>query len=233
MGNSIRFAVGGPDYPVSGAWKLWVQGDEVYLLQRGFFSTKNKFSFHRSGSCRWAQIKAGKSGKDRLMSEWWRPKIDEIPDGAVTPIVALGFPTNHLARKIDVDHENVTWLPKAPTGQATLLQAFISKSPRQEIYAFSGPVSPSPIFTSPLRTQGFVHVTCNSYQCGVMDLKFPGTPVKPGQVFGDIHLPDDPTITDRPIHIGILLDANPTPIMWELSGHQTRTLAEITGSEFV
>ena len=53
--KEFRFAIGEAAGKQSSSWKLWTQGDEVYLLQRGPIAKHQKFSFHRTGNCRWAQ----------------------------------------------------------------------------------------------------------------------------------------------------------------------------------
>ena len=59
---SIRFALGYAGGLQSCLWKLCTQGDEAYLLQGGVTSKHQKFSFHKSGNCRWARIEPGVSG---------------------------------------------------------------------------------------------------------------------------------------------------------------------------
>ena len=50
-----RFAVGSQNGARSSSWKLWSQGDEVYLADR-YLAHKQKFSFHKTGRNRWAFI---------------------------------------------------------------------------------------------------------------------------------------------------------------------------------
>lgn len=72
--ESVRFAFGAPDRPLSSVWKLWIKRNEVYLGSR---STAGhlKYSFHSSGDWRLAATK--QSGYlfegDRNALRWHRP----------------------------------------------------------------------------------------------------------------------------------------------------------------
>jgi hypothetical protein len=74
--KTLRFAVGSPSEYRSAVWRLWVQGNDVYLAGR---TTVNviKFSLHRSGIWRlaWTDssgLRAGNSS-DRVEHRWLRP----------------------------------------------------------------------------------------------------------------------------------------------------------------
>jgi hypothetical protein len=60
-----RFAVGSQDGPRSDSWKLWSQGNEVYLANRNLADV-HKFSFHKSGINRWAFIHEPPTGRIAL-----------------------------------------------------------------------------------------------------------------------------------------------------------------------
>jgi hypothetical protein len=75
--NTIRFAVGSPDEYRSAIWRLWVQGNDVYLAARvltGFI----KISLHRSGIWRLAWTDQSgirtQGSSDRVEARWQRPQ---------------------------------------------------------------------------------------------------------------------------------------------------------------
>lgn len=227
MPKEINFAIKDKSGYVSSVWKLFISGDEFYMLQRGSLSTKVKFSFHKSGACRWAQIDPQKNGIERGMMEWHRPQLHGISENDVIPILALGFPSNHLTNVKDGNYKKVIWLPSASIGKATLVQVFITKNKKEEVKVFQGPISLNHIYSESLRSGGFVHLTYQFFECGVIEKKMPAEPIQEKQVFGDLVFPDDPHIRERPINMGVLYDAKPTPIMWDLHGYEASTLAEI------
>ncbi len=65
----FRFAVGAPGEARSSTWRLWSCREDIYLVQRSHGGI-HKFSFHKSGICRWALIQEPRSGRDRAMVKW-------------------------------------------------------------------------------------------------------------------------------------------------------------------
>jgi len=75
--NELRFGIGAEGVRHSSIWRVWVQGDEVYLAPRGLASLV-KMSIHSSGVWRWAWTGAlewqSNLSRDRLIRGWRKPE---------------------------------------------------------------------------------------------------------------------------------------------------------------
>ena len=70
----LRLAVGDPNGPRSGVWRLWLSNGEVYLAHNGLGGI-GKLSFHSSRICRSAftqEYGTPKGMTDRAMTKWVR-----------------------------------------------------------------------------------------------------------------------------------------------------------------
>jgi hypothetical protein len=215
---TFRFAVGLPDGPRSSSWRLWSQGDEAYLLQRGISANKVKFSFHKTGNCRWAQINHKKSGRERAIIEWDR---GELKSGYATPLVSLVFPTNHLSSlRKKIKETETTWFIPAKAGNAVSFEVFLSKDPLPQAQTSLGN-SKKIVYSTFLRNGANLFVTISDFKCGPINLKMPAEPRMSGQVFGDLVFPDiDIKKTGRPIRMVVVGDKNVPPQAWELGGYK-------------
>jgi hypothetical protein len=86
--NVVRFAVGEPAAPQSQPWRLWVQGDEIYLGATDVLRAV-KVSLHKSGVWRIAEVaelKRDDPAKDRVIARWQRPA--PLQSG-LTPAIAV------------------------------------------------------------------------------------------------------------------------------------------------
>lgn len=81
----IRFAIGDKENVQSSVWRLWVQGNEVYLGARSFIGFI-KFSFHKSGIWRLAQHN---KQPRKAMHSWNRPAPNRT---GITQCVSIAIP---------------------------------------------------------------------------------------------------------------------------------------------
>jgi hypothetical protein len=90
MAQALRFGVGTPSDVRSSIWRLWGNGDDLYLASRSIAGDV-KISFHKSGICRIAQP----SSSPRPPYARWKlgpeilPSCSRIFDILVPPILAM------------------------------------------------------------------------------------------------------------------------------------------------
>lgn len=128
----VRFAVGTPDGPQSSIWRLWTDGDEVYLGARGVVD-RLKVSLHQS--CNWhhafrdesaarsAAVEALERG--RFLNKWKRP-----PEFALgwTKAFQVVVPSSEVKRRpTPVDKpQGVRWVLPGPPDTVTFFTVLFS-----------------------------------------------------------------------------------------------------------
>ena len=222
---TLRFAVGRAGGPQSSSWKLWTQGDEAYLLQRGVIAQHQKFSFHKSGSCRWAKIQAGVSGAERVNLEWQRDAVAPTGSGQGSLLLSIAFPTNHLSARTSTKEKQIRWIEPAPPGQAVMLELFLINEDRQTVerlLAVSG--ERQLLYCRTLRSGLRLCAAASQFDCGPVEIDMPAAPPGSGAVFGEMRFPDnDERTTGRPIRLVLMPQKHLPPTVWELGGYQTAT----------
>lgn len=227
----LRFGIGTPGGRRSGSWKLWSRNNEIYLKRRNKHHV-DKFSFHSSGICRWASIEANADGRDRLFQKWTRKPIPEkTEDGAVSLLLTLTFPTNHLGTDADDLPGKMYWIDPAPEGLATCVEIFVTRMVESEIRLFCNKSGcRSLLRCSRLPSGLWIGVTKLEFECGPVELKIPRHPPVPGQIFGDLIFPDvDNGDGRRPVRLMFMLGHDKIgelPQLWELGGYQITSLIE-------
>jgi len=221
--RQFRFCVGLEGRLGSSCWKLWVQGEEVYLLQVGA-ANPSKVSFHKSGNCRWALVKGVEpiGGGDRATSKWRRDPIPPSGSGKACVLIRLAFPTRHLATKNIPTDKRIQWLDPAPDGQALGISISLTKEPEsrvKELLSHEG--SERLVFLTKTRSGISLVATAVPFECGVVELSIPGTPRVPGQVFDDVMFPDiDTKGTGRTVRLTTMWGKEVPPTVWELGGYK-------------
>ncbi|MBX9699533.1 MAG: hypothetical protein K2X74_08850 [Acetobacteraceae bacterium] len=215
-----RFAVGEPGLRSSHHWKLWAHNDDAYLLTRstGRF---HKFSFHRSGICRWAEVRPRDDGRDRCMLKWSRDPVPPAGQSGVALLVSLIFPTNHLSTRSDGD-PRISWILPAPVDSATVVEIGLTAERAEDVarICLQSGVRELLHFQS-LRRQDHLIATRRVVECGPVELKAPGDPGVPGQLFGDMVFPNkDHANTGRPIRMILFARDQVPPVIWELGGYE-------------
>jgi hypothetical protein len=217
----LRFAIGSPFAARSSSWKFWTQGDEAYLLRRGRTSGVHKFSFHKTGNCRWAKIQAGVSGSDRAMLEWQRDAVPAVGLGQASLLISVVFPTNHLSLSIYNTDSNFIWIEPDPNSKAILVEFFITKEDERRIIAdFSFYGDRGVLYFKKMRSGANIFVAKSIVDCGPVDVKVAeheeGGPVSGALMFPDI----DVQGTGRPIRMILMPQTELPPTLWELGGHK-------------
>lgn len=232
----LRFVVGEPGIRQSNSWKLENQGDEVYLLTRGMLSTVLKFSFHKSGKCRWAEIAKRSDGSDRCIHKWERGLIPSVGTGGGCRLVSIAFPANHLSAPSPLDGRKLHWIDPAPPGMATMVEVMLTAEDKNTT---SGLLASGRerrlIYHKPLRSGQNVLVTSAVFDCGPVDVNMPGEPRKPGQVvFEDLAFPNQDVLgTGRPVRMAVMAGNEVPPTVWELGGYRAQGLAANQADEKV
>lgn len=216
-----RFAVGYAGGQQSCSWKLWTQGDEAYLLQRGITAQHQKFSFHKSGNCRWAMIQPGISGADRAILEWQRDMLPAPGSGQGCRLLSLAFPTNHLSAPQKGERKPIRWIDPAPPGKAVRVELFVVQEDRPTIERLLGISEERYLLCcQTLRSGMQLCAAVSLFECDPVDLNMPRTDA-PGAVFGDIAFPDqDEQGTGRPIRMLLMPGKDLPPMVWELGGYK-------------
>jgi hypothetical protein len=128
--NVLRVGVGSPAEPRSSIWRLWLQGDEVYVGARELLRAF-KVSLHKSGIWRMAFVRALETkerSSDRLVHRWQRPKADHRgATRAVAIIVPPVLPQRPFKSRSIVD-SSVEWLPLPPPNKVMVLLVVFVRS---------------------------------------------------------------------------------------------------------
>jgi hypothetical protein len=120
--KTLRFGVGTPEEYRGAIWRLWVQGNDVYLAARDLIG-QIKYSLHRSGQWRlaWTE-KSGQRAEgstDRVEGRWKRPP-EFRPGWTQGPAVIV--PNSGIQRPFrrrrDDDQAPVLWSPTARPGHS-------------------------------------------------------------------------------------------------------------------
>jgi hypothetical protein len=125
----VRFAVGQPDGPQSSVWRLWVDGNDVYISQRDLTSVK-KVSLHESGIWRyaWTAEFVAKAppflapGQDRATDKWDRTTLEFLP--GVTRAFDILVPASEVTMPKHAEpaavsgKKKIVWVPSPPEGCA-------------------------------------------------------------------------------------------------------------------
>jgi hypothetical protein len=217
----LRFAIGCAGGPRSYSWKLWTQGDEAYLLQRGVASQSCKFSFHRSGNCRWARIQRGMSGAHRVILEWHRDPVPPAGSGQASLLLSVAFPTNHLSAPRPTEKKQIRWIEPASSGRAILIELFLVRESRAAIEQLLATSREREVlYCSTLRNGLRFCVATSQFDCGPVNMIMPDASGL-GAVFGEVHLPDqDDQGTGRPIRMILMRGGSVPPMVWELGGYE-------------
>lgn len=217
---NFRFAIGHPGGQQSSSWKLWGQGDEAYLLQRGVISQHVKFSFHRSGNCRWAMIQRGVSGAHRAILEWQRNAVPPKGSGQGSLLLSLAFPTNHLSAPQAIEERQTRWINPAPIGQGILIEIFVAYEEKAVIEQLSAGGPRHLLYFHKLRNSLGLCAVTSQFNCGPINISMPAA-LGTGSVFGEMNFPDyDECSTNRPVRIVIMQGKNLPPVVWELGGYE-------------
>lgn len=229
---TLRFAVGCAGGPQSSSWKLWAQGDEAYLLQRGVIAQYQKFSFHKSGNCRWAKIQAGLSGAERVNLEWQRDVVASTGAGQGSLLLSMAFPTNHLSAPTSKKKKQIRWIEPAPRGRAVMIELFVINEDRQtveQLLAVSG--ERQLLYCCSLRSGLRLCAAASQFDCGVVEINMPLAPSGSGAVFREMRFPDnDGRATGRPVRLVLMPQKHLPPTVWELGGYQTATIDAVTSA---
>lgn len=217
---SLRFAVGQPAGLQSSSWKLWTQGDEAYCLQRGMGARHHKFSFHKSGNCRWAMIRPGMSGAERAMLQWQREPIPPTGSGQASLLLLIAFPTNHLSAPQTEERKGIRWIDPAPLGWAVMIEILMTTEDSGTIErSFDKSGERQLLYCQTLRNGMRLCAAASLFDCGPVNLNAPCTDA-PGTVFGDLVFPDrDEENTGRPVRMIFMPSKDLPPTVWELGGY--------------
>lgn len=133
--DTIRFAVGTPDNPQSWIWRLWVQGDEIYLGAKNALQAF-KVSLHKSGIWRIAFVKELKREDevtDRVIVRWKRP--DEFTPGWTPSIAVLvsSIKPSRPFNKVKMEDERIVWFSQPIEGKRALFKIIISSPMMTEL----------------------------------------------------------------------------------------------------
>lgn len=126
---ALRFAAGTPDFQNSSVWRLWANGDDVYLAGRSSAGL-HKYSLHQSGV--WVSAMTEQSGQagaldgNRRQARWDRPK--EFTRGWTRGPVVL-IPWTKWQDEIPFTDEytsDTIWIAGPSQGNKVLFNTFFS-----------------------------------------------------------------------------------------------------------
>lgn len=180
-----------------------------------------KFSFHESGICRWAQNKPNVDGTDRVILKWIRNPIPSAGLGQATKLLELVFPTSHLSFP-QVQNKPVKWIHPAPLGYATVVEVILTgESFQYTEAAFASNGQREILAFDQLNPALNLLLARHQTICGSVSLKVPDDANLVGKVFEELDFPEiDTTNSGRPIRMLISKKEEPgdCPVFWELGG---------------
>jgi hypothetical protein len=127
--NIIRFAVGSPKNIQSWVWRMWVQGDDVYLGARDALQAF-KVSLHKSGVWRIAFVKELEREdqvSDRVIIKWKTP--GEFAPGW-TPSIAVLISSIRPEKSFDadkIDDPQIRWFSTPKQNNKLIFKVLFSK----------------------------------------------------------------------------------------------------------
>jgi hypothetical protein len=127
--NTLRFAVGSPENNESWIYRMWVDGDDVYLGARDSLKVF-KVSLHRSNIWRIAfveDLKRDNPETDRVILKWRRPA--EFAPGW-TPSIGILISSINAKRpfkKTKIEDSRIQWLPSPVKGKKLIIKVLFSK----------------------------------------------------------------------------------------------------------
>ena len=217
---NIRFSIGQPNHSTSSVWKLWSKRSDVYLLQRNMGKVQ-KFSFHESGICRWAQNKPRDDGTDRVILKWNRNPIPPSGAGEGAKLIELVFPTSHLSSP-QIQNRPIKWVTPAPLGYATAVEVILTKESQQTVEkAFAANNQRKILDFEKLDDGSYLVISYFQVFCGPVAFSVPDIPDLPGRAFGKLDFPEtDENNSGRPIRMLIAkeMPLGDHPVFWELGG---------------
>ena len=217
-----RFAIGQLNQPASSVWRLWNKKSDIYLLQRTMGKIQ-KFSFHASGICRWAQIKPRSDGNDRVLMRWERNPISPVGSGKGTKLIELMFPTSHLSAP-KLQNKQINWIPPASQNHAIAVEVSLTmENPQSVLEAFAVRGERHILEIETLNDGSTLIIAYYQTSCGPVSMKVPVAPDLPGKVFGELNFPEiDETNSGRPVRMLQALEpaSGVHPVFWELGGYK-------------
>jgi hypothetical protein len=133
--NTLRFAVGSPGDIKSWIWRMWVNGDDVYLGARNALKAF-KVSLHRSNIWRVAfveELRRDNPETDRVIIKWQRP--EEFAPGWTPSIGILisSIDAKRPFKKRTIEDTRIQWFSSPTKGRKFIFKILFSKSGTSEI----------------------------------------------------------------------------------------------------
>jgi hypothetical protein len=137
LSGAVRFAVGDPDGLTTNSWRVWNEGDDVYVACRDN-ARETKASLHASGKWRFgftseavrARPELAPDGSDRTWERWQRP-AEQVP--GFTRALDLFFLRSELAVTPELRPEKLwrdnVYLPLPPEGFAGVVSVTFTAKP--------------------------------------------------------------------------------------------------------
>ena len=223
----FRFAIGQSEGRHSASWRLWSQGGDVYLLHRDHGNI-DKFSFHNSGHCRWALIEPLKSGRDRATVKWKRKPIPPVGLKQGSLLLSIIVPTDHLLTGQLKKPKQLYWIEPAPPKHAAIVEIFLTNEDEETIRKEYASGSRKLEFFGKTRIGTNLCVSTYHQLCELKKLNMPKNPRVPGQVFGEVIIPDDDTEYDgRALRITMaqpMKETDTALTIWELKSYEVAKL---------
>jgi hypothetical protein len=163
------------------------------------------------------------------MFKWLRNPLAEPGARQGQLLVSIAVPTNHLSTYVKDVYQGVHWIAPAKPGRGIMLRVLLTREPEayvREIYGPSG--NGALVHQAIVEGDARVCLLADNFDCGPVDIKVPGEPRKPGQVFGDLMFPErDLHNTGRPVRILFAPEKTMPPTMWDLGGYKSETVGKI------
>ena len=112
--NTLRFAVGTPDNILSWVWRMWTNGDDVYLGARNALQVF-KVSLHKSGIWRIAfvdDLERADKESDRVIVKWQRPKESSSKWTPSIGVLVSPIEAKQPFNKKKIEDSRIKWIDK-------------------------------------------------------------------------------------------------------------------------
>lgn len=127
--NAIRFAVGDPNNVQSHIWRIWVQGNDVYLGTRDSLNIM-KVSLHASGIWRLAYVESFDKrdrNSDRVIIRWTK-KEGPIDWFQSINIITTPSTSKNLFNPQKESLDSIQWIPSCGVGRKVFFKIVFSGS---------------------------------------------------------------------------------------------------------
>lgn len=222
-----RLVVGVPGGARSNTWRIWSQGDEIYVLSGGMGGVE-KLSFHSSGICRKAFTSdwgAPPGLADRATVKWKRNATPPVAEGTGCCVLEVQIATDYLSTGLEALTKKVIWIEPAPSNRMTVLEMFFTRHSDDDLRSLASGQKKIVVYHRMPNGEAFAVVSCFA-EGEPANFYMPASLHESADL---IFTPDASTAGGRPIRITVYKHPRDGDRMtaWEWGGYKGQVTAEM------